>query len=92
MPNDVKRDANLFVNTSLVKLGYQYSTITSGHMAPVNNYTTPSSVCDNIYRARVLLGWELHVSYITVPCVQVLSPLFSMPSLYSLFTCIDNEL
>ena len=40
------------------------------------------------YRACVVdsLGWELHVSYITVVCVQgipILSPLLFMSSLYS---------
>ena len=36
----------------------------------------------------ILLSWELHVSYITVLCVQgipILSPLHFMPSLYSTF-------
>ena len=52
-------------------------------------YTTPSAVClcDNIgLVSLILLGWELHVSYITVVCVQgipILSPLLFMPSLYS---------
>ena len=54
-------------------------------------YTTPSAVClcDNIgLVSLILLGWELHVSYITVVCVQgipILSPLLFMPSLYSTF-------
>ena len=43
--------------------------------------------CDNIgLVALILLGWELHASYITVLCVQavmILSPLLFMPSLYS---------
>ena len=52
-------------------------------------YTTPSTVClcDNIgLVSLILLGWELHVSYITVLCVQgipILSPSLYMPSLYS---------
>ena len=52
-------------------------------------YTTPSAVClcDNIgLVSLILLGWELHVSYITVLCVQgipILSPSLLMPSLYS---------
>ena len=52
-------------------------------------YTTPSAVClcDNIgLVSLIILGWELHVSYITVLCVQgipILSPSLFMPSLYS---------
>ena len=43
--------------------------------------------CENIgFVSLILLGWELHVSYITVLCVQgipILSPLLFVPSLYS---------
>ena len=43
--------------------------------------------CDNIgLVSSILLGWELHVSSITVLCVQgipILSPLLFVPSLYS---------
>ena len=49
-------------------------------------YTTPSAVClcDTLV-SLILLGWELRVSYITVPCVQgipILSPPLFTP-LYS---------
>ena len=43
--------------------------------------------CDNIgLVSLILLGWELHVPYITVLCVQgipILSPLLFVQSLYS---------
>ena len=32
----------------------------------------------------ILLGWELHVSYITVQGIPILSPLIFMPSLHSI--------
>ena len=99
---DVKRDTNLFVNTSLVKLRYQQldlfnsDALTQGTCTRCISttciymymYITPC-LCDNTELVSlILLGWELHVSYITVLCVQgipILSPLLFMASLYSTF-------
>ena len=67
------------MNTSLVKLKldlFNSDTVTSAHKVHVHVvflYTTPSAVrlCNNIgLVSLILLGWELHVSCITVLCYK----------------------